>query len=54
MTEVTDRAKVCSLVSDLLIAEHREAALMELSHSRESVPDLAPLLWTCPSVIAVL
>lgn len=54
MTEVADRAKICSLVADLLLPERREAALMELSHSREGVPDLAPLLWTSTSVMAVL
>ena len=54
MSEVADRAKICSLVADLLLPELREAALVELSHSRESVPDLAPLLWTSTSVMAVL
>eukprot|EP00927_Polykrikos_kofoidii_P079433 TRINITY_DN76216_c0_g1_i1.p1 TRINITY_DN76216_c0_g1~~TRINITY_DN76216_c0_g1_i1.p1 ORF type:complete len:309 (+),score=33.10 TRINITY_DN76216_c0_g1_i1:131-1057(+) len=42
------------LVQDLRILEKRGAALSELSKCRESVPDLAPILWHSFGTIAAL
>lgn len=42
------------LVADLVTAERRESALLELSKNRECFPDLAPTLWHSFGTIAAL
>merc|ERR1712086_176937 len=37
--------EVYQLVLELTASEQRESGLLELSKKRESVPDLAPILW---------
>jgi len=45
---------IYGLVLDLLSPEKRESALLELSKKRESVTDLAPILWHSFGTMAVL
>lgn len=40
-----DKDRIFSLVQDLVNPEEREQALLILSKNRDSVPDLAPILW---------
>ena len=40
-----DRERLYALVAELTLPEKREDALVELSKRRETIPDLAPLLW---------
>eukprot|EP00040_Diaphanoeca_grandis_P006147 m.36154 g.36154 ORF g.36154 m.36154 type:complete len:382 (+) comp17269_c2_seq1:121-1266(+) len=40
-----DKEKIFQLVLELLVPEQREQALLVLSKNRDSVPDLAPVLW---------
>jgi len=42
------------LVLELTASEQRESALLELSKKRESVPDLAPILWHSFGTISAL
>ena len=42
------------LALDLVTAERREAALLELSKKREAFPDLAPIMWHSVGTIAAL
>src|SRR5699024_9279259 len=54
-TSTLEMDKICQWVGDLLSAETREQALMELSRKRETVPELAVLLWNSfGSMIALL
>ena len=39
---------------NLIVADKREAALLELSKKREAVPDLAPILWHSVGTISAL
>lgn len=43
--QTLDKEKIFSLVLELLVPEQREQALLVLSKNRDSVPDLAPVLW---------
>jgi CCR4-NOT transcription complex subunit 9 len=45
---------LCILVTQLIIPEQRENALVELSKKRESYPDLAPVLWHSFGAITAL
>ncbi|CAK9296551.1 unnamed protein product [Gordionus sp. m RMFG-2023] len=49
-----DRDKVCQWINDLCNPDTRETALLELSKRRESLPDLAPLLWHSFGTVAAL
>jgi hypothetical protein len=40
-----DKDKIFQLVYELQNPEKRESALLELSKKRETIPDLAPILW---------
>eukprot|EP01060_Flectonema_neradi_P000582 TRINITY_DN1035_c1_g1_i3.p1 TRINITY_DN1035_c1_g1~~TRINITY_DN1035_c1_g1_i3.p1 ORF type:complete len:332 (+),score=70.05 TRINITY_DN1035_c1_g1_i3:50-1045(+) len=46
--------KLYTNVMGLLVADHREHALYELSKKREQYPDLAPTLWYSVGVMAAL
>lgn len=46
--------QVYQLVLELTASEQREGALLELSKKRESVPDLAPILWHSFGTISAL
>merc|ERR1711935_51499 len=46
--------EVYQLVLELTASEQRESALLELSKKRESVPDLAPILWHSFGTISAL
>eukprot|EP01059_Diplonema_ambulator_P000668 TRINITY_DN10548_c0_g1_i1.p1 TRINITY_DN10548_c0_g1~~TRINITY_DN10548_c0_g1_i1.p1 ORF type:complete len:348 (+),score=100.65 TRINITY_DN10548_c0_g1_i1:52-1044(+) len=46
--------KLFTNVMGLLVADHREHALYELSKKREQYPDLAPTLWYSVGVMAAL
>jgi len=46
--------QVYQLVLELSVSEQREGALLELSKKRESVPDLAPILWHSFGTISAL
>lgn len=46
--------KIFQCIKDLLSCETRESALMELSRKRETVPDLALMLWHSFGAIAAL
>lgn len=46
--------KVFQFINELSNPETRETALLELSKKRESVPDLAPMLWHSFGTIAAL
>jgi len=49
-----DKDKIFSLVRDLTQPENREHALLVLSKNRDSVPDLAPVLWFSYGTMAAL
>ncbi|KAM6893536.1 CCR4-NOT transcription complex subunit 9 [Xenentodon cancila] len=50
-----DREKIYQWINELSGPETRENALLELSKKRESVPDLAPMLWhSCGTIAALL
>ncbi|XP_076044308.1 required for cell differentiation 1 [Oratosquilla oratoria] len=49
-----ERDKIYQWIIELSNPETRENALLELSKKRESVPDLAPLLWNSFGTIAAL
>ncbi|XP_061571518.1 CCR4-NOT transcription complex subunit 9-like isoform X1 [Cololabis saira] len=50
-----DREKIYLWINELSGPETRENALLELSKKRESVPDLAPMLWhSCGTIAALL
>uniref|UniRef100_A0A3Q2NNA3 CCR4-NOT transcription complex subunit 9 n=1 Tax=Fundulus heteroclitus TaxID=8078 RepID=A0A3Q2NNA3_FUNHE len=49
-----DREKIYQWINELSSPETRENALLELSKKRESVPDLAPMLWHSFGTIAAL
>ncbi|CAH8875149.1 unnamed protein product [Trichobilharzia szidati] len=54
-TSASDMESVRKLVSSLTNMESRESALLELCKMRESVPELAPILWhTFGSIAALL
>merc|ERR1711935_1190267 len=46
--------EVYQLVLELTASEQRESGLLELSKKRESVPDLAPILWHSFGTISAL
>src|SRR3989338_6566243 len=52
--EATENEKIQTLVGELSIPEKREGALLELSKKRESVANLAPILWHSFGTVAVL
>eukprot|EP00727_Mastigamoeba_balamuthi_P014000 m51a1_g9222 putative cell differentiation protein rcd1 homolog (385) ;mRNA; f:64563-66159 len=52
--QIVSIAEIHALVLDLTNPEKREAALVELSKKRESVQDLAPILWHSFGTIAAL
>jgi CCR4-NOT transcription complex subunit 9 len=47
-------ARILQLVHNLKEVDHRDAALLELSKKRESVSNLALILWHTPGTVAVL
>uniref|UniRef100_A0A3Q3MRK2 CCR4-NOT transcription complex subunit 9 n=1 Tax=Labrus bergylta TaxID=56723 RepID=A0A3Q3MRK2_9LABR len=50
-----DREKIYQWINELSNPETRENALLELSKKRESVPDLAPMLWhSCGTIAGLL
>lgn len=49
-----DTHQVFQWINELANPETRETALMELSKKRESVPDLAPMLWHSFGTIVAL
>lgn len=49
-----DREKIYQWINDLSSLETRETALLELSKKRETVQDLAPMLWHSFGTIAAL
>lgn len=49
-----DRDKIYQWINDLSSLETRETALLELSKKRETVQDLAPMLWNSFGTIAAL
>ncbi|TRZ01579.1 hypothetical protein DNTS_002584 [Danionella cerebrum] len=50
-----DREKIYQWINELSSPETRENALLELSKKRESVADLAPMLWhSCGTIAALL
>eukprot|EP01136_Pigoraptor_vietnamica_P011064 Opistho-1_new@49455 len=51
---IIDKEKIYPLVLELTKTEQRESALLELSKKRESVPDLAPILWHSFGTMAAL
>uniref|UniRef100_A0A671SEZ6 CCR4-NOT transcription complex subunit 9 n=1 Tax=Sinocyclocheilus anshuiensis TaxID=1608454 RepID=A0A671SEZ6_9TELE len=54
LTQV-DRDKIYQWINELSSPETRENALLELSKKRESVTDLAPMLWhSCGTIAALL
>ncbi|MEQ2178279.1 CCR4-NOT transcription complex subunit 9 [Goodea atripinnis] len=53
-TGAVDREKIYQWINELSSPETRENALLELSKKRESVPDLAPMLWHSFGTIAAL
>jgi CCR4-NOT transcription complex subunit 9 len=52
--ENTSSEKVFQWINELSNPETRETALLELSKKRETVPDLAPMLWHSFGTIAAL
>eukprot|EP00041_Stephanoeca_diplocostata_P010615 m.169113 g.169113 ORF g.169113 m.169113 type:complete len:349 (+) comp18229_c0_seq1:154-1200(+) len=44
-TQPLDKDRIFSLVQDLVNPNEREQALLILSKNRDSIPDLAPILW---------
>ncbi|KAF6768543.1 hypothetical protein AHF37_02505 [Paragonimus kellicotti] len=54
-SSATEMENVYKWISALTNVETRESALLELCKKRESVPELAPLLWnSCGSIAALL
>nr|CAH8819754.1 unnamed protein product [Trichobilharzia regenti]CAH8819758.1 unnamed protein product [Trichobilharzia regenti]CAH8874188.1 unnamed protein product [Trichobilharzia regenti] len=53
-TPASDMESVCRWVASLPNMETREVALLELCKRRESVPELAPILWHAFGVVAAL
>ncbi|TGZ70655.1 hypothetical protein CRM22_003076, partial [Opisthorchis felineus] len=54
-TSAPEMESVYKWISALTNVETRESALLELCKKRESVPELAPLLWnSCGSIAALL
>ena len=51
---VGDIKELHPLVLQLINADQRESALLELSKKRENFPDLAPVLWHSYGTIAAL
>eukprot|EP01088_Endostelium_zonatum_P007973 TRINITY_DN2047_c0_g1_i1.p1 TRINITY_DN2047_c0_g1~~TRINITY_DN2047_c0_g1_i1.p1 ORF type:complete len:391 (-),score=89.16 TRINITY_DN2047_c0_g1_i1:165-1313(-) len=51
---VADKERIYSLVLELTSVDKRESALLELSKKRETVADLAPILWHSFGTIACL
>eukprot|EP01027_Heterolobosea_sp_BB2_P010274 GEZU01015101.1.p1 GENE.GEZU01015101.1~~GEZU01015101.1.p1 ORF type:complete len:374 (-),score=89.44 GEZU01015101.1:307-1293(-) len=49
-----DKERLFTLVSELIIPEQREHALLELSKHREQYPDLAPTLWYSVGCMAAM
>ena len=49
-----DREKIYQWINDLASLETRETALLELSKKRETVQDLATMLWHSFGTIAAL
>ena len=49
-----DRDKIYQWINDLSSLDTRETALLELSKKRETVQDLAPMLWHSFGTIAAL
>jgi len=49
-----DREKIYQWINDLTSLDSRETALLELSKKRETVQDLAPMLWHSFGTIAAL
>lgn len=54
LTAVFQNLQVYQWINELSNPETRESALLELSKKRESVPDLAPMLWHSFGTIAAL
>uniref|UniRef100_A0A1A9WGJ4 CCR4-NOT transcription complex subunit 9 n=1 Tax=Glossina brevipalpis TaxID=37001 RepID=A0A1A9WGJ4_9MUSC len=54
MTPQNEQEKVFQWINELAHPETREAALLELSKKRETVTDLAPMLWHSFGTIAAL
>ncbi|TMW49162.1 hypothetical protein DOY81_005752 [Sarcophaga bullata] len=54
MTPQSEQEKVFQWINELAHPETREAALLELSKKRETVTDLAPMLWHSFGTIAAL
>ncbi|XP_065215272.1 CCR4-NOT transcription complex subunit 9 isoform X2 [Planococcus citri] len=52
--QMVEREKIYAWVLDIPNPETREIALLELSKKRESVPDLAPMLWHSFGTVAAL
>lgn len=52
--DIPDKDRIFQLVLELTNTETRESALLELSKKRETVPDLAPILWHSFGTIACL
>ena len=53
-SDASDVKEIYALVLDLTHPDNREAALLELSKKRETVSDLAPILWHSVGTIAAL
>lgn len=53
-TSKVDRDQICKWILQLQNRDSREEALLELSKKRESVADLAPMLWHSFGTIAAL
>lgn len=51
---ILHRSQVFQWINELSNPDTRETALMELSKKRESVPDLAPMLWHSFGTIVAL
>lgn len=49
---VVERENIYQWINELSSPETRETALLELSKKRETVPDLAPMLWHSFGTIA--
>ncbi|XP_055379957.1 CCR4-NOT transcription complex subunit 9 [Condylostylus longicornis] len=54
MSHANDNAQVLQWINELAHPDTRETALLELSKKRESVPDLAPMLWNSFGTTAAL
>lgn len=51
---VVERESIYQWINELTSPESRESALLELSKKRETVPDLAPMLWHSFGTVAAL